>query len=91
MLYFAAENFHLMADLEAEESMCRRMLPEFKFYSRLVSFAFKKEAETVFRIKRLPDLKDKVIEVKAELLSKPSPWSGTINVLEILKDEVKEE
>jgi hypothetical protein len=61
MLFFAAENFHLMADPKAEEAMARMMLAEFKSYPRLVSFAFKKEAEAVYRLKSLSDIADRVI------------------------------
>ncbi|MDB4442108.1 hypothetical protein N9219_01660 [bacterium] len=61
MLFFAAENFHLMANFKAEEAMARMMLSVFKSYPRLVSFAYPDEAETVYQLKSLPDIKDRVI------------------------------
>ena len=61
MLFFAAENFHLMADLKAEEAMARMMLAVFKSYPRLVSFAYPKPAEAVYRLKSLRNIADRVI------------------------------
>ncbi len=63
MLFFAAENFQLMSDFEAEERMARKMLAVYKFYPRLVSYAFKDMAETVFRLKRLEDISDRVVVI----------------------------
>jgi hypothetical protein len=61
MLFFGAQNFHQTSTFEAEETMARIMLPEFKSYPRLVSFAFPKNAKAVYRLKSLPDIADKVI------------------------------
>jgi hypothetical protein len=63
MLFYAAENFQLMSDFEAEERMARKMLAVYKFYPRLVSYAFKDMAETVFRLKRLEDISDRVVVI----------------------------
>jgi hypothetical protein len=60
MLFFGAQNFHQTSTFEAEETMARLMLPEFKSYPRLVSFAFPKNAKAVYRLKSLPDIADKV-------------------------------